>query len=144
MPKSGPIIIIEDDSDDQEILKEIFDELKIPNIIRFFNSCFNALDYLMTTIERPFLIISDINLPVMTGIELRQEINKNERLKKRSIPFIFLSTNPDNKVISLAYEMLVQGYFVKPTSMNDLREMMKMIVGYWKICRHPSIESSYT
>jgi len=63
MPKSGPIIIIEDDKDDQELLNEIFIELKIPNIVRFFNSCVQAFDYLITTLERPFLIISDINLP---------------------------------------------------------------------------------
>lgn len=139
MPKSGPIIIIEDDADDQEILQEVFSELKIVNILRFFDSCFKALDYLLTTIEQPFLIISDINLPLMTGLQLRQEINQNDYLKKKSIPFIFLSTNPDLKIIRIAYEMMAQGYFVKPSSQSELKETMKMIVDYWKICRHPNI-----
>ena len=66
MPKTGPIIIVEDDYDDQELLKEVFTELKVPNILRFFSSCIEAFNYLLTTIERPFLIISDINVPPMT------------------------------------------------------------------------------
>lgn len=45
MPKSGPIIIVEDDVDDQELLKEVFQELEIPNILRFFNSCFDYFRY---------------------------------------------------------------------------------------------------
>jgi CheY-like chemotaxis protein len=137
MPKSGPIIIVEDDFDDQEILKEVFGELGIPNILHFFSSCINALDYLLTTLEKPFLILSDINLPVMSGIELKQKINSNDYLRKKSIPFIFLSTSPNNMVIEQAYQMQVQGYFVKPTKLIDLKEMVQLIIGYWKTCRHP-------
>jgi CheY-like chemotaxis protein len=137
MPKSGPILLIEDDQDDQEMLQEVFTELKVPNILRFFDTCAKALDYLLTTIEKPFLIISDINLPAMTGMELKKEMNENEDLRKKSIPFIFLSTNPDQYIISKAYEMLVQGYFVKPGSMRELKEVIKMIVEYWKVCKHP-------
>jgi CheY-like chemotaxis protein len=137
MPKSGPILLIEDDKDDQEMLQEVFTELRIPNILRFFNTCVEALDYLLTTIEKPFLIISDINLPAMTGMELKKEMNENEHLRNKSIPFVFLSTNPDQYIISKAYEMLVQGYFVKPGSMRELTEMIKMIVDYWKVCRRP-------
>ena len=137
MPKSGPIIIVEDDLDDQEMLKEIFEELKVPNILRFFTSCLKALDYLLTTIEKPFLIISDINLPTMTGLELKQQINSNEYLKNKSIPFVFLSTAPDYNAIAKGYDAVVQGYFVKPPRLSDLKEMLAMIIGYWKICRHP-------
>jgi CheY-like chemotaxis protein len=89
MPKTGPIIIVEDDHDDQQVLKEVFEELKLPNILRFFNSCVEALNYLLTTIERPFLIISDINVPAMNGFELKEKINQNEQLRRKNIPFIF-------------------------------------------------------
>jgi CheY-like chemotaxis protein len=139
MPTSGPIIIIEDDSDDQELLNEIFGDLQIPNIIKFFNSCLNALDYLLTTIERPFLIISDINLPAMSGLELYKKIMENEYLKMKSIPFVFLTTTSDHKIITQAYQMSVQGFFVKPTSVGELKKMITMIVDYWKVCRHPYI-----
>ena len=137
MPKSGPIIIIEDDKDDQELLNEIFLELQVPNIIRFFSSCFLAFDYLITTIERPFLIISDINLPAMSGLELCRRIYEHESLKKKTIPFIFLTTTNDQMVIAKAYEMFVQGFFVKPSSLHELKDTIRMIVEYWKFSRHP-------
>jgi CheY-like chemotaxis protein len=137
MPKSGPIVIIEDDQDDQELLKEVFEELSMSNLIRFFSSCVLAFDYLLTTIERPFLIISDINLPAMTGIDLKLKINENELLRKKTIPFVFLSTNSENAVVARAYQLLAQGYFVKPTKISDLKEMLLRIIEYWKLCSHP-------
>jgi len=138
MPKTGPIIVIEDDTDDQELLQEVMNELKVPNVLRFFDNCRKCLDYLITTIEKPFLIISDINLPLMTGIEFKLAINSHEELKRKNIPFIFLSTNPDHKLISEAYQLLIQGYFVKPVSMKDFTSMVRMIIDYWKVRRHPN------
>ena len=137
MHKNGPIIIIEDDADDQELLKEIFNELHVSNLLRFFDSCLEAFNYLITSIETPFLIISDINLPAMTGIELCQKILDNDSLKMKSIPFVFLSTTSDHHVIMKAYQMFVQGFFVKPSSISELKDMIRMIVDYWRICKHP-------
>jgi len=137
MPENRPIIIIEDDADDQEILREILHDLNIPNFTRFFESCVQALDYLLTTIERPFLIISDINVPGMNGMEFRDELNKNQYLRKKNIPFVFLTTNPDMQVVRMAYQSSVQGYFVKPTSLGELKEMLRTIIGYWRFSRQP-------
>jgi len=137
MLKNGPIIVIEDDADDQELLNEIFRELQVPNLVRFFNSCVSALDYLLTTIEKPFLILSDINLPAMTGLELCRQITENKSLKIKTIPFVFLTTTNDQRVIAQAYQMFVQGFFVKPATIRELKEMMRMIIDYWKICRNP-------
>ena len=133
MPKSGPIIIVEDDHDDQDLLREIFQELKIPNLLRFFTSCMEALNYLLTTIEDPFLIISDINLPTMNGFDFKISINQNEFLRKKNIPFIFLSTNSDKTAINKAFDVLAQGYFIKPVKLIDIKEMILKIVDYWKM-----------
>ena len=140
MPKSGPIIVVEDDSDDQELLKEVFEDIQISNQCIFFNTCHQVLAYLLITTDKPLIIISDINLPMMTGLQLRREINENEFLRRKSIPFIFLTTNSDKKTIQQAYEMMVQGYFVKPSNIREIKEMMKMIIDYWKICKHPNSE----
>ena len=137
MPKSGPIIIVEDDYDDQEVLKEVFGELKVPNILHFFNSCIDALNYLVTTIEKPFLIISDVNVPAMNGLELKEKINQNEILRRKNIPFIFLSTTSAASTIAKAYDLLAQGYFIKPVKLADIKEMMLKIIDYWKISSRP-------
>lgn len=133
MPKTGPIIIIEDDLDDQELMKEVCQELRVPNILRFFNSCIAALEYLLATAEKPFLIISDINVPAMSGLEFLKSINENCRLKSKGIPFVFLSTSSDNSLIAQAYQMSAHGFFVKPPSVVELKEMVQMIIGYWKM-----------
>jgi CheY-like chemotaxis protein len=137
MPKNGPIVIVEDDRDDQEVLKEVFEELGIPNIVRFFNSCVEALNYLLTTIERPFLIISDINIPAMSGFDLKEQINQNEMLRRKNIPFVFLSTNTETGTIAKAYDSLAQGYFIKPTKLEEIKEMIARIINYWKIASRP-------
>lgn len=140
MAMSGPIMIIDDDSDDQELLNEIFKELKVPNLTRFFDSCKHALDYLLTTIETPLLIISDINLPAMTGLEFCKKIMDNESLRVKNIPFVFLTTSNDQKVIAEAYEMSIEGFFVKPTSIGELKNLMRMIIDYWTLSRRPCIK----
>ena len=138
MSKNGPIIIIEDDADDQELLKEVFKELQVSNILKFFDSCVHALNYLVTTMEKPFLIISDINLPAMSGLEFCKKIVESESLKMKSIPFVFLSTTSDQNVVKQAYQMFVQGFFVKPGSIQELKDTIRMILDYWNLCRHPS------
>jgi CheY-like chemotaxis protein len=60
MQKSGPIIVIEDDVDDQEILYEIFTKLSYPNEVIFFSDGYKALTYITDTNVQPFLILSDI------------------------------------------------------------------------------------
>ena len=73
MNKSGPIIIIEDDSDDQENLADIFKELNYSNELIFFGDSLLALEYLTDTDIEPFLVMSDINMPKLNGMELRED-----------------------------------------------------------------------
>lgn len=140
MHKNGPILIIEDDADDQELLTEIFKELEIPNLVKFFDSCVKAFEYLLTAIERPFLIISDINLPAMSGLGLCKLLMSHDTLKVKSIPFIFLTTSSDRQTIVQAYAMPVQGFFVKPSSVQELKNMLRMIIDYWKISQRPYMD----
>jgi len=137
MVKNGPILIIEDDVDDQELLSEVLKELEIPNVLKFFNSCMQAFNYLLTSIEKPFLIISDINIPAMTGLEMCKKMMDHESLRMKSIPFLFLTTTGDRQTIAQAYEIPVQGFFVKPSNIQELKNMLKTIIDYWQICKHP-------
>lgn len=136
--KPGPLIIVEDDPDDQEIFKEIFENLKISNPILFFNDGLKALTYLQSTTEQPFLIICDINLPKMNGLEFRLEINKDLRLRKKSIPFVFFSTNAGRDTVQKAYDLTVQGYFTKNSTLEELQDTFGMIIKYWSHCKHPN------
>lgn len=136
MRKSGPIIVIEDDLEDQQILDEIFRNLNFPNKVIFFSDGQDALKYLRETVDQPFLILSDINMPRMNGFQVRNEVCKNERL--RCIPYLFFTTGVDKKAVDNAYAMSVQGFFIKPASMMQLQSTVKKIIDYWQECYAPS------
>ena len=133
---SRPIIILEDDMDDQEIMREVLEDLQVPYRIDFYVHAKDLLDYLYTTKEVPFLILSDVNLPSMNGLELRKIIFENEYLRIKSIPFIFLSTSSDEFAVKEAYNLTVQGYFVKQYSIPDIKATLKLIINYWEQCEH--------
>ena len=107
MRQHGPIILIDDDLDDQEIVQEVLRGLNIQNQLLFFKNGKEAEAYLRTTTHHPFLILCDINMPVMTGLELRATIEADPVLKEKSIPFIFLSTTGNPTVVRNAYSLTV-------------------------------------
>lgn len=130
--------MIEDDKDDQEILQEVFADLEISNELRFFNDCEQAYEYLTSMTEKPFLIICDINLPRMNGIELKLRIDKTDQLRKKAIPFVFLTTSDAQQTIEASYSITnLQGYFQKSLSMEELKNNIKLIVDYWRTTLHP-------
>ena len=128
MNKRGPIIIIEDDLDDQQFLAEAFEQLQYPNEIIFFGDGEQALNYLTATTVEPFIIFSDINMPKLNGIELRAKVHENEDLRMKSIPYLFFSTTAEQKHVIDAYSKSVQGFFVKPSDFGKMKEMIKNIV----------------
>ena len=137
MSKQGPILIIEDDRDDQHLLTEVFTNLNIKNELKFFENGNTALHYLQTTLDQPFIILSDVNLPGMSGPDLKRSINEDDRLRRKSIPFVFLTTTAEPRAVEEAYNLLVQGYFQKANKMDNLTAMVKMIVDYWMNCKSP-------
>jgi CheY-like chemotaxis protein len=132
----GPIIIVDDDMDDQEIYGEAIRAIGIENEIRIFKNGQEALKYLYTTFEQPFIILSDINMPVMTGLEFKEKIQNNDFLRKKGIPFVFISTNATGQAIRKAHELSVQGYFQKPSKIEDIQNMLRTMFNYWELCKH--------
>ena len=138
MDKSGPIIVIEDDMDDQAVLVEIFKKLGYVNKIVYFVDGNEALAYLNQTDVQPFLILSDINMPKINGFELRNKVFTNEQLQTKCIPYLFFTTGANKKSVIDAYAMSVQGFFLKPSSIQKLENTIKKIVEYWQECIAPS------
>ena len=137
MNKSGPIILIEDDSDDKEILQEIFSELKYENEIIFFDDGLKAFDYLLDTNITPFLIITDINLPKLSGIELREKIRNSENTRLQCVPVLYFTNEASQSTLIDAYNQSVQGFFKKPATYYQFAQTIKFIIQYWKECRSP-------
>jgi CheY-like chemotaxis protein len=138
MSLKGPILCIDDDEDDQYLIRQALQRLALPNPIISLTDGQQALDYLLTTQERPFLILCDINMPLMNGLELRRRVNASEELHKKSIPFVFLTTTASEYSIEEAYKESVQGFYQKSITYDGLFQQIKRIVEYWQHCLHPN------
>lgn len=134
----GPVIVIEDDMDDQDLLVEVFQKLGYANKIMFFTDGQEALDYLNRTDVVPFIILSDINMPKLDGFELRNKIKTDAALQIKCIPYLFFSTASSQKAVVDAYSLSVQGFFIKQNSMAELEKTISIIMEYWKRCVSPN------
>jgi len=131
--KSGPVILIEDDADDKDVFMDILKDLQVTNPVIWFQN------YLKKTSEQPFIIFCDVNIPGLSGIQCKRQIDDDKELRKKSIPFVFHSTSIDQKTVNEAYtKMTVQGFFQKKSTYNELKETIKLIVAYWEECKHPN------
>ena len=138
MNKNGPVVVIEDDEDDQFILNEVFTKLNYTNKVVYFKNGNEALAYLNKTEIVPFLILSDINMPVINGFELRNKVATNEQLHIKCIPYLFFTTTATKQSVIDAYALSVQGFFVKPASYDKLEATIRKIMEYWKECIAPN------
>lgn len=138
MNVKGPIVFIEDDLDDQEIIAGAFQDLNLANEVIFFSDGQKALEYLTDTEIEPFIIFSDINMPRLSGMELRKKVHENEDLRLKSIPYLFFTTSAEQKHVVDAYSKSVQGFFVKPSDFNELTDTLRSIVDYWQRCVSPN------
>ena len=137
MNKSGAIIIVEDDGDDQEMFGKVFKELNYANEIIFFNDGQEALTYLTAESSEPFIVFSDINMPKLSGSELREKVHNNEDLRLKSIPYLFFTTSAQQKTVIEAYSKSIQGFFIKQNNYENLKRIIKIIIDYWQECVSP-------
>ena len=128
---NNPIYIVDDDAEDEDLLKEAFDELGLNNQLKFFSSAEGILNELKINTVVPFIIIADVNLPKMDGFELREKILNETLIKNKSIPFIFWSTSASEAQIKRAYDLSVHGFFIKSRSFKELKKQIQEMVAYW-------------
>jgi CheY-like chemotaxis protein len=129
---SSPIIVIDDDIDDHELFRFVYKKTGCPNELIFFDTALSALEFLTNSTVTPFLVISDINMPMIDGFALREMINLNANLQQRCIPYIFLSTDVSPASAKKAYALSVQGYFAKQSSLEAFEKTLRYIIDYWQ------------
>ena len=133
----SPILIIDDDQDDLDLIKDVVKHLKIERPIYFFKSGDELVNFLKTENSAPFLIVSDVNLPMQNGFEIKKRITESSDLKYYSVPFIYWSTSASEKQIQHAYDLPAQGFFFKPSNFDELCDTFQTIINYWQKSQHP-------
>ena len=134
----GPIIIVDDDPDDREFLKEAWSELGFSNPLLFFGYGEEVLNYLSTDATKPFLILCDINIPRMDGFELKERILGDHQLNYKSIPFVYWSTAASTAQIQNAYDLGGNGFFIKEDNLEGIKRSLVEIVQYWLKSKTPA------
>ena len=132
MNKQGEIIIVDDDTDDLDIFKEVYGLLPFDNRLVTFSDGEDVCNYLKNPESYPFLIISDINMPKMNGFELRDRVFKEAEIAERIIPFVFMSTCADRSTMKKYCMNSFHGFFEKKSDFTQMTKMLERIIGYWK------------
>ena len=133
----GPVFIVDDDEDDREFVKEVWKELGYKNELLFFQNGEAVLNHLKTKKVVPFLILCDVNLPRMDGFELKDKLLESDEMYHKSIPFVFWSSQASTEQIKKAYNLRVNGFFMKDARMDDLKSSVATIMTYWLKSRVP-------
>src|SRR5688572_19681690 len=98
----GPILVLDDDADDHAIIKMVCSNIGICKPVSFFFEAEDLIDFLKNSKEEPFLILCDVNMPMINGFQVAQKIQQDTSLRKKAIPFIFLSTSATSTEIKKA------------------------------------------
>ncbi|MBP7510386.1 MAG: response regulator [Bacteroidia bacterium] len=134
------ILLVEDDEVDVMNVKRAFKKNNVTNPLYVCNNGLEALDFLrgngdQIIKEIPKIILLDLNMPKMGGIEFLREIRKDEKLKNISV-FVMTTSNEDKDKVD-AYNLNVAGYILKPLSMERFIEAVSTLNNYWKLCEFP-------
>jgi CheY-like chemotaxis protein len=132
-----PILIAEDDEEDRMLARDALEESRLANPIHFVEDGVELLDFLHRrgpyappeAAPRPGLILLDINMPRMTGLEALREIKEDPELRR--IPVIILTTSRADEDIIRSYDLGVNSFISKPVTFEGLVGVMRLVGTYW-------------
>ena len=132
-----PILLVEDDTVDAMTVKRALRDLKVGNPVAHVTNGEEALVYLKDQAKpAPCLILLDINMPKMNGIELLKAIKTDPDLQK--IPVVMLTTSTNDRDIIQSFHLSAAGYMIKPVDYHQFVETIRTIDTYWRLSRVPS------
>ena len=134
MNRDGEIIIIQDNEEDRNVLEYVFEKLGYSNRRAYFKDRVSVLAYLEAPYAEPFLILSDIDLPYMDGVDLNTQLSTDIEIRRTGIPYLYLTNLATHELIVDAYSRLAHGFFIKPNSPKELISTLKAIMDYWLVC----------
>ncbi len=130
------ILLVEDDRVDALTVKRAFKELKVTNPVAVTGNGEEALEYLRNKDNKqPGIILLDLNMPKMNGLEFLDAAKKDNELK--SIPVIVLTTSKEEQDKMESYSHSVAGYIIKPVDYKKFVEAMRTVKLYWTLNELP-------
>lgn len=139
------ILLVEDNPDDIELTLDALKKENITNNVHVVNDGAEALDFLFSTgkyacrskEEKPKLILLDLKLPKVDGLEVLKKIKADTRLKK--IPVTILTSSQEEKDVIRSYQLGVNSYIVKPVDFVQFTDAVRELGLYWLLLNHPPV-----
>jgi len=130
--KNVNVLLVEDDDIDARAVIRGFRRLNLANKVTRGKNGIEALEILRTGtgFKQPFIILLDLNMPVMGGLEFLREVRSDEQLS-HSVIFVLTTSNSDHDLAS-AYQENIAGYFVKSEFKESIEPMVTFINNYWQ------------
>jgi CheY-like chemotaxis protein len=142
MAKLKHILLVEDDPKDIELTLDALDEYNLSNEIVIARDGVDALDYLyrrgtfaQRTGGNPVVILLDLKMPRMDGVEVLKQIKADEQL--RVIPIVVLTSSRESRDLEECYKLGVNAYVVKPVRFSEFVEAIKQIGVFWALLNEP-------
>jgi CheY-like chemotaxis protein len=137
MRTTKPVLLVEDDTIDAMTVRRAFRDLKLCNPLAHATNGEEALKYLNDPEKpKPCVILLDLNMPRMNGVEFMRAIKGDPVLK--TIPVVVLTTSRDDRDIVESYRLSAAGYIIKPVDYKKFVEAIKTIDVYWTISELPA------
>lgn len=137
------IVLVEDNPDDEELMLEALKEYRLRNPITVLRDGQEAVDYFFRQgdytdrpAKQPDLILLDIKLPKVDGLDVLAKIKSDDELKR--VPVVVLTSSQEDRDIVKGYELGANSYIVKPIDFEQLIETVRTIGGYWLIVNEPA------
>lgn len=134
------ILLVDDDDGDAKAVRRAFRKANIANEITRAVDGIDALSILRgtggkTRLAPPYVVLADINMPRMNGIDLVTELRSDPALHNAVV--FFLTTSKDQQDITAAYDLNAAGYIAKETAGRDFLQLVNMMDRYWRIIELP-------
>jgi CheY-like chemotaxis protein len=138
----GRILIVEDDPKDVELTLTALEEYNLANEVVVTRDGAEALDYLycrgnfkMRTSDNPAVMLLDLKLPKVDGLEVLQQIKSDEKL--RMIPVVVLTSSREERDMVASYKLGVNAYVVKPVDFHEFVNAIKELGIFWAVINEP-------
>jgi len=136
MKNRKPVLLVEDDIVDAMTVKRAFGDLYVANRLYTVGNGEEALSYLRNPEnEMPCVILLDLNLPRMNGIEFLRIAKGDQNL--RSIPVVVLTSSEEEQDKMDSFDLCVAGYIVKPVDYQRFVEAIRTVDLYWTLSELP-------
>src|SRR4030042_3464728 len=136
MNRNKPILVVEDDRVDAMTVKRALKDIHVINRLDVVKNGEEAIEYLKNdSNENPCIILLDINLPRMNGLEFLK-IAREQSLLDRT-PVVVLTTSKNDQDVIESYRLGVSGYMLKPVTYTEFTETVRTIDIYWTLSQLP-------